>query len=132
MRLRVLHHSGRDDLEPPVLEDTREGTTVNTDEWGAYGRLEGKGRVHATVKHDPKDREWARDDDGDGIREVHVNTIEGLWTGLRNYLRTFRGVSKHYLNRYVAIFEWRHNLKRVTDDFLRTLLGYGLGTNEGT
>ena len=29
----------------------------------------------------PRGREWARDDDGDGIREVHDNTLEGLWTG---------------------------------------------------
>jgi len=47
-----------------------------------------------TVCHTPGKRVWARDDDGDGIREVHVNTIEGLWTGLRNFLRPFRGVSK--------------------------------------
>ena len=43
--------------------------------------------------HMPGQREWARDDDGDGIREVHSNTIEGLWTGLRNHLRPFRGIS---------------------------------------
>jgi transposase len=64
-----------------------------------------------------------RDDDGDGIREVHDNTLEGIWTGLRNYLRTFRGVSKHYLAQYVAIFQWAYNIKAVTDEFLRTLLG---------
>ena len=45
-------------------------------------------RGHATVKHSKK--EWTRDDDGDGIREVHSNTIEGTWTGLRNFLRPFR------------------------------------------
>ena len=44
-------------------------------------------RGHATVKHSKK--EWARDD-GDGIREVHSNTIEGTWTGLKNFLRPFR------------------------------------------
>jgi transposase len=31
-----------------------------------------------------KRKEWARDDDGDGIREVHDNTLEGMRTGLRN------------------------------------------------
>jgi hypothetical protein len=38
----------------------------------------------------------ARDDDGDGegIREVHINTSEGFWVGLRNFLRPFRGVNK--------------------------------------
>jgi hypothetical protein len=40
---------------------------------------------------------WARDDDGDGVREVQAKTMERLWTGLRNFLRTFRGVNKKYL-----------------------------------
>jgi len=45
--------------------------------------------------------------------------MEGIWTGLRNFLRPFRGVHKRYLAQYVAVFEWAHNLKRVTADFLR-------------
>ncbi len=79
------------------------------------------GRGHATVCH--AIGEWARDDDGDGAREVHDNTREGMWTGLRNHLRSFRGVSKAYLHQYVAIFEWSYNVKRATPEFLRALLG---------
>ena len=88
----------------------------------AYNHIAGTGRGHGhgTVCHSVG--EYARDDDGDGIREVHCNTLEGIWTGLRNFLRTFRGVHKKYLAQYVAMFEWAHNLKRVTDDFLRTLM----------
>ena len=61
-------------------------------------------------------------DDGDGIREVHINTIEGLWTGLRNFLRPFRGVSKHFFSGYVAIHEFRINLKRITVAFISNLV----------
>ncbi len=57
------------------------------------------------------------------IPEVHVNTIEGLWTGLRNFLRPFRGVNKIYLQQYLAIHEWAHNLKEVTLEFLRIVCG---------
>ena len=32
--------------------------------------------------------------------EQYTNTIEGLWTGLRTFLRPFRGVSKHFLSGY--------------------------------
>ena len=56
-------------------------------------------------------------------REVHCNTLKGIWTGLRNFLRPFRGVNKVYLEQYVMIFEWSYNLKAVTDEFLRILLG---------
>ena len=66
---------------------------------------------------------WARDEDGDGIREVHTNTIEGVWTSVRNFLLPFRGVNKLYLQQYLTIHEWAHNLKEVTLDFLRILCG---------
>ena len=105
------------------MSATRPGVTVNTDEWGSYQHLPAAGRKHVAVCHTPGKRIWARDDDGDGIREVHDNTIEGLWTGLRNFLRPFRGVNKSYLQQYVAIHEWAHNLKMATIKFLRALCG---------
>jgi transposase len=122
IRLQVCHHSDRATLQPFVEAHTRDDATVNTDEWSAYSRLSETGRCHQTVCHAPGHREWARDDDGDGIREVHTNTIEGIWTGLRNFLRPFRGVSKWFLDQYSAVFEWTHNLKRVTADFLRAMM----------
>lgn len=114
-----------------MLADTRPGCVVNTDEWGAYHRLEESGRPHPTVNHNPRCPEWARDDDGDGVREVHCNTIEGLWTGLRNFLRPFRGVSKWYLDQYIAMFEWSHNIKTCTPAFLQTLLARDPATSLG-
>ena len=54
---------------------------------------------------------------------VHVNTIEGLWTGLRNFPRTFRGVSKKYLYQYVAMFEWGYNVKQAAPEFPWAILG---------
>jgi hypothetical protein len=110
---------------------TRPDVLLYTDEWGGYTWVAASGRGHATVCHTPGQREWARDDDGDGIREVHNNTLEGLWTGLRNFLGPFRGVSKWFLEEYVGIFQWAHTLKAVTADFIRALLGLRLTTDMG-
>ena len=74
------------------------------------------GRTRPTVCDGVK--VWARDGDGNGVHEVRVNTIEGLWTGLRNSLRTFRGVSKKYLYQYVSMFERGNNAKRATPQFM--------------
>lgn len=123
IQLEVKHNSARKDLEPAVLKATQPGATVNTDEWGAYNHLAEAGRRHVTVCHTPGKRVWARDDDGDGIREVHVNTSEGFWTGLRNFLRPFRGVNKVFLQQYVAIHQWAHNIKKCSMEFLRILCG---------
>lgn len=103
-----------------ALEETAEGTPVMTDEWGSYRQLEGNGRAHSTVNHGA--REWARDDDKDGIREVHINSLEGLWTSLRNWLRSFRGVSKKYLQGYIASFEWIWNRKSIEKANLYAIL----------
>jgi transposase-like protein len=117
IRLTVSDDTKQDTIQPQIENKTEPTTTLNTDESGAYNRVAATGRGHSTVCHSMG--EYARDDDGDGVREVHCNTMEGIWTGLRNHLRTFRGVHKKYLGQYVAMFEWAHNLKRVTNDFLR-------------
>jgi len=127
VRLTVAEHSDRKTLEGVVEDATKPGATVNTDEWGGYNGLAALGRGHVTVCH--KVGEWARDDDGDGVREVHDNTLEGLWTGLRNFLRPLRGVSKKDLRQDVAMFEWGANVKRATPSFLRALLGVRVAIN---
>ncbi len=120
IRLRVCDNTRQITILPHVEQFTRPDVILNTDESYAYLGVTGTGRVHCTVCH--SQGEYARDDDGDGFCEVHCNTMEGIWTGLRNFLRPFRGVSKKYLAAYVAMFEWAHNLKRVTNAFLRALI----------
>jgi transposase-like protein len=122
IHLQVCSDSGRKTLQRFVETHTRSDATVHTDEWQAYHHLAGTGRLHSTVCHAAGPREWARDDDGDGVREVHCNTMEGIWTGVRNFLRPFRGVHKRYLGQYLAVFQWAHNLKHLTVQFLRAMM----------
>jgi transposase-like protein len=125
--LEVVTRSNRAELERVVEDNTTPGCAVYTDEWRAYAHRPELDRGHAAVCHTPGRRQWARDDDGDGVNEVHNNTLEGTWTGLRNFLRPFRGVSKWYLGQYVAVFQWHNNLKAITDDFLKSLLALSTG-----
>jgi hypothetical protein len=55
--------------------------------------------------------------------------MEGLWAGMRDFLRPFRGVNKKYLYQYVAVFEWGYNVKRATPEFLWALLGVRSATS---
>ena len=117
VRLRVVHRTDGRTLERHIARFTRQDAVVNTDEWQGYNHI---ARARVTVNH--RLDEWARDDDGDGMREVHVNTTEGLWTSLRNYLRPFRGVHKAHLAGYVAMCEHAINRKRISPDFIAALV----------
>jgi transposase-like protein len=65
----------------------------------------------------------ARDDDGDGFCEVHVNTLEGFWSLLRSWLRPHRGISQERLPLYLGFFEFVHNVRRRGKALLGSLLG---------
>ena len=114
------HVDGLTCLEVTAQAVRRLETTVYTDEWTGYKPLSRTLEVrHKTVCHQVN--EYARDDDGDDVREVHLNQSEGEGTGLRNFLRPFRGVHKSYLAFYVAVYELMRNAHQVTSDVLRRL-----------
>ena len=95
VRLAVERHSDGTALNRAVRDAVTAPALVNTDDWRGYDRMAETGCSRAVVCHAAG--EGARDDDGDGVRAVHVNTREGLWTGLGNFLRTSRGVKQDYL-----------------------------------
>ena len=96
------------------------GGRLCTDESHAYNQMSEQGYEHQAVCHG--DGEFGRDEDGDGFCEIHSNTMEGIWTGLRNHLRRFRGVSKSYLAQYVAVFEIAYNHSGQFFALLRAML----------
>ena len=107
-------------IEPFIRAVIGPGSLVYTDEYDIYARLPAWGYGHKTVCHAAG--EYARDDDGDGFHEVHVNTIEGFWSLLRSWLRPHRGISQELLPLYLAFFEFVHNAKRRGKALLESLL----------
>jgi transposase len=102
-------HADKRTCHTLIAENVPVGRTIlHTDEWQGY---HGSHPAHA----------WARDDDGDGVREVHCHTCEGGGAALRTYLRAFRGVHKRYLHLYVATDEALVNAKRVTPALIRRM-----------
>jgi transposase-like protein len=81
------------------------GSDIYTDDYSIYQFLAEAGYHHHTVNHSAG--EYAQ-------CQVHCNTAEGIWSLLRPYLATFRGVSKAYLPLYVAAFEFRYNHRHLT------------------
>jgi hypothetical protein len=89
-------------------------TQLHTDAWQSD---RGSHPAHTTVRHGV--HEWAREEDGDGRREVHGNTGEGAGAALRTSLRVIRGVPKQDLPLDVATDAALVNAQRVTPDVIR-------------
>jgi len=107
-------------IEPLLRRTIAPGAVVYTDAYDIYARLPEWGSTHQTVCHAAG--EFARDDDGDGFCEVHVNTMEGFWSLLRSWLRPHRGISQEKLPIYLSFFEFVHNVRRRGKALLGALI----------
>ena len=119
--LRMLADVPQKTIGPLIKATIAPGSTVYTDEYDIYHRLPEWGDAHRTVGH--ASGEFARDDDGDGSCEVHVNTMEGFWSLLRSWLRPHRGISQEKLPLYLGSFEFVHNVRRRGKALLGSLIG---------
>jgi transposase-like protein len=118
--IRMLENVQQQTIEPLVKATIAAGSLVYTDEYGIYNALPEWGYEHKTVCHGAG--EYARDDDGDGFCEVHVNTMEGFWSLLSLWLRPHRGISQERLPLYLSFFEFVHNAKKRGKALLSALL----------
>ena len=103
--MRMLENVQQKTIRPLLEAMLAPGATIYTDEYDIYARLPEWGYEHLTVCH--SQGEYARDADGDGFYEVHVNTREGVWSLLRSWLRPHRGISQENLPLYLAFLSSR-------------------------
>jgi len=76
--INLLANVKQKTIEPFIKDTIVPGTRVYTDEYSIYARMQTWGYDHKHVNHGKG--EFARDEDGDGLCEVHVNTMEGFWS----------------------------------------------------
>lgn len=119
--INMLENVQQATIKPLIMKTVMPDTLVYTDEYSIYNRLQEWGFKHKTVNHSKG--EYARDEDGDGFHEVHVNTMEGFWSLLRSWLRPHRGISQEKLPLYLSFFEFTHNVKKRGKRLLPSLLG---------
>jgi len=118
--LRMLANVQQTMIKPVITAAVTPGTLVHTDEYSIYARLPAWGYGHKTVCY--ARGVYARDEDGDGFCEVHVNTIEGFWSLLRSWLRSHRGTSQDKLPLHLGFFQFVHNARRRGKALLGALI----------
>lgn len=119
--IQMLDNVQQKTIKPIIDKVICKSSTVFTDEYNIYAKLDEWGYSHKTVCHSAG--EYARDEDGDGFFEVHVNTMEGFWSLLRSWLRPHRGISQEALPHYLGFFQFIHNTRSRGKGLLMSLLG---------
>jgi len=118
--IQMLPDVRQETIKPLIKNTVLPGSLVYTDEYGIYNRLNEWGYEHKSVNHGIG--EYARDEDGDGFHEIHVNTMEGFWSLLRSWLRPHRGISQEKLPLYLGFFEFVHNVRKRGKALLQSLI----------
>ena len=108
--IRMLSNVQQATIHPIIETAVAKGSIVYTDEYAIYAKLPSLGYGHKTVCHGRG--EYARDEDGDGFCEIHINTMESFWSLLRSWLRPHRGISQEKLPLYLGFFQFVHNTRR--------------------
>jgi len=114
--IRMLGNVQQATIKPLIKATIAVGSLIYTDEYAIYTPVVKWGYEHKTVCHGRG--EYARDEDGDGFCEVHVNTIEGFWS----LLRPHRGISQEKLPLSLGFFEFVHNARKRGKALLSALL----------
>jgi len=110
----------RDTLEPVILTNVQRGSIIMSDELKSYDRLRRSGPyTHLRVNHAVKEYAYGG---------VHVNTLEGYWSRLKNSVRgTHVHVSGKHLWKYVSEFSYRYNMRKSPETmFHRLTLAFAL------
>ena len=98
---KVVNDTTAKTLQGFVVDHTRPGSRVYTDDSSSYVSLEN----HESVKHSIQ--EFVRGD-------VHTNGVESLWSMLkRGYVGTYHKMSPKHLSRYVREFAGRQNIREL-------------------
>lgn len=120
VHIKMMSNVQQVTIKPVITKVIKPGSMVYTDEYDIYNRLPEWGYQHKSVNHSAG--EYARDENGDGFHEVHVNTMEGFWSLLRSWLRPHRGISQEKLPIYLGFFEFVHNIRRRGKALLHSLI----------
>jgi transposase-like protein len=106
--LEVLENVRTATIKPIIAAKVKVGAQFCTDEYNIY-HFTKVDYAHRTVNHGAG--EYARRDP-DGTC-VPCNTMEGIGSGLRNFLDRFKGISQRFLHLRVARYEFLHNSQHL-------------------
>ena len=118
VRAEVIDNTRKTTLHSFIGENVEARSTVYTDDFKSYRKLEGY--EHEFVRHSVSEY----------VEEMaHINGVESFWSMLKHaYKGTFHKISKKHLHRYICEFTGRHNIRDLdTIDQMKSIVTGMLG-----
>ncbi len=107
VRAQVIPNVKRETLQDAILNGIEKGSTVYTDGWVGYEKLDAQEYVHEVVNHID---EYVRG-------QVHTQGIENFWSLLKRGLKgTYVAVEPFHLHRYADEQAFRYNNRATKDN----------------
>lgn len=98
---RIVENAKRETLMKIITQKISRQSTIHTNGFRSYTALKDMGYpLHETVEHNVN--EFVRGN-------IHVNGIEGFWSGVKTRLSKFRGIRKSHLYLHLKECEYRFN-----------------------
>ena len=94
-------------LLPIIQAHKAPGTTVHSDQWAAYNRVQTLGNVavHSAVNLSLNFV--------DPVTGVHMQNVESYWNRVKRKLKRMKGCHEHQLPSYLYEFMWRERYGRT-------------------
>ena len=107
VRAQVVPNVKRETLQEAILDGIEKGSTVYTDGWVGYEKLDAQEYIHETVNHID---EYVRG-------HVHTQGIDNFWSLLKRGLKgTYVAVEPFHLHRYADEQVFRYNNRATKDN----------------
>ena len=101
LALYIVPDRTKETLEKIIRAHCAPGSWIFSDMWKAYSGLDKLGYVHHMVNHSQEFAVVKFDENSGEPVVVNTNTIEGVWTHTKQYLKHRFGVNRERMNNYL-------------------------------
>ena len=102
-------------LLPILQQHLRSGTTVHSDQWAAYNRVQ---QLPSVTVHNTGNHSLHFVDPGTG---VHTQNVESYWNRVKGKFKRMKGVHEDMISSYLDEFMWRERHGRTASTALTSL-----------
>lgn len=111
--MRIVEKRDRDTLLPIIKSQIELGSTIFSDQWGAYFTLNEEGYKHDTVNHSKEFK---------SATGVCTNGIEGLWGNVKLKIKKMKGVLPNHVPEILDEYMYSYRFGKSNGDVYATLI----------